>query len=70
VLNKVKHAADFGITTGPVSFDFAHMKTRKDNVLQSIRKSLEGLIQSNGITIFRGAAEFTSPERTESKRGA
>ncbi|MFS8564484.1 MAG: dihydrolipoyl dehydrogenase [Rhabdochlamydiaceae bacterium] len=67
VLNKVKHAADFGITTGPVSFDFAHMKTRKDNVLQSIRKSLEGLIQSNGITIFRGAAEFTSPKELKVK---
>ncbi len=67
VLNKVKHAADFGITTGPISFDFSHMKTRKDNVIQSIRKSLEGLIQSNGITIFRGSAEFLSPKELKVK---
>ena len=67
VLNKVKHAADFGITTGPISFDFAHMKNRKDMVIQSIRKSLEGLLQSNAITILRGAAEFISPKELKIK---
>ncbi len=67
VLNKIKHAADFGITTGPISFDFAQMKTRKDNVIASIRKSLEGLLQSNGITILRGVAEFISPKELKVK---
>jgi dihydrolipoamide dehydrogenase len=67
VLHKVKHAADFGITTGAVSFDFAHMKSRKDHVIQSIRKSLEGLLQSNRITIFKGTAEFLSPKELKVK---
>jgi len=31
-------------------------------VLEKMRKSLEGLIGSNGITIFRGAAQFESPQ--------
>jgi dihydrolipoamide dehydrogenase len=61
MVNKVKHAADFGIETGPVSFDYSKMKGRKDKVVGNIRKSLSGLIQSNGITIIQGKAEFTSP---------
>lgn len=61
MLSKVQHAQDFGIETGPVTFDYSKMKTRKDSVVGKIRKSLEGLIQSNSITIFKGKAEFTAP---------
>ena len=67
VLHKIKHASDFGISTGPVSFDFSQMKQRKDQVIFSIRKSLEGLIQSNAITILRGTAEFVSPKELKVK---
>ncbi len=58
----LKQAADFGITVGEIGFDYAKMKARKDQVVEKIRKSLEGLIQSNGITILRGHAEFCSPQ--------
>jgi dihydrolipoamide dehydrogenase len=61
ILSKVEHAKDFGIETGPVTFDYSKMKQRKDTVVGKIRKGLEGLIQSNGITILKGKAEFTSP---------
>lgn len=61
MLSKVKHAKDYGIETGPISFDYEKMKQRKDGVVERIRKSLGGLIQSNGITILKGKAEFSSP---------
>lgn len=61
VMHKIVHAAEYGITTGPVTFDYAKMKERKDGVIDKIRKSLEGLILSNGIAILRGQAEFLSP---------
>jgi len=67
VLEKVKSAADFGITVGSVSIDYAKMKERKDGVIAKIRKGLEGLIRSNGITILRGAAEFTGPKELKVK---
>jgi dihydrolipoamide dehydrogenase len=67
VMQKIKHAADFGITTGPVSFNFGKMKERKDTVVAKIRKSLEGLLQSNGIVILRGQAEFLSPQELKVK---
>lgn len=66
-LNEVKHAADFGITTGAISFDYAKMKARKDSVVEKIVKSLDGLIRANGITILRGHAEFTSPREIKIK---
>jgi dihydrolipoamide dehydrogenase len=36
------------------------MKQRKDNVVKKMRKGLEGLLQSNQITIIQGRAEFAS----------
>lgn len=62
VYHQVLHAAEFGISTGSVSFDFAKMKARKDRVVEQIRKSLSGLLQSNQITIINGHAEFISPQ--------
>jgi dihydrolipoamide dehydrogenase len=67
ILEKIKHAADFGITTGSISIDYAKMKERKDGVITKIRKGLEGLIRSNGITIVRGAAQFTGPKELKVK---
>lgn len=61
VMHSIKQASEFGITTGPVSFDYSKMKQRKDSVVEKMRKSLEGLVKSNGITILSGHAEFVSP---------
>ena len=60
-LHTIQHAADFGINIGNVSIDFAKMKERKDGVISKMRKSLEGLIQSNQIEIIRGHATFVAP---------
>lgn len=61
VLHKIHMAEEYGIITGPVVFDFLKMKTRKDQVVEKIRKSLGGLLASNQIQILRGTAEFLSP---------
>lgn len=62
LLHQVKRAKEFGITTGPISFHYDQMKKRKDQVIGKIRTGLEGLIRSNKITIYRGAAQFEAPK--------
>lgn len=67
VMHKIAHAADYGITTGPVTFDYGKMKERKDGVIEKIRKSLEALLLSNGLAILHGTAEFLSPREIKVK---
>lgn len=67
VMHKILHAAEYGIITGPVSFDYGKMKLRKDGVIEKIRKSLEGLLLANGMVILRGTAEFLSPREIKVK---
>lgn len=62
VLKKVKHAEQFGIHVGPVSFDYGQMVKRKDDVVAKVRKSLEGLIAANQITLIRGFGKFIGPK--------
>ena len=61
VLRKVRDSSKFGISVGPISFDYGAMKERKDGVVSRIRKGLEGLIASNKITVFTGFGKFLSP---------
>jgi len=61
VLQKVKEAEEFGIHVGEVSFDYSKMVRRKDETVTKIRKSLEGLIKSNQITLIRGYGRLTGP---------
>lgn len=61
VLRKIREAHTFGISVDHVSFNYAEMKKRKDDVVNGIRHNLEGLIASNKITIFRGYGKMLSP---------
>jgi dihydrolipoamide dehydrogenase len=65
IVSKIKKADTFGISVSNLTIDFAKMKGRKDQVVEKIKKSLEGLILANKIKIIRGTAEFLS--RTELK---
>jgi dihydrolipoamide dehydrogenase len=62
MLEKLSKASVYGITVGSVTFDYAKMKERKDSVIKNIRKNLEGLLKSNGITILMGTARFLDPK--------
>lgn len=50
-----------GILSGKVNIDFAQMMQHKESVVAELRKGTEGLVKSNGITLFRGFGKFISP---------
>lgn len=66
-LQEIKEAESFGITVKEVSFDFSKMAEKKDQVVQKMRKGLEGLIAANKITLFRGYGKLTSANEVEIK---
>lgn len=60
ILHQMKRAKEFGIKAESLSIDYAQMKARKDQVIEKMRKGIEGLIRSNQITLYKGKAEFES----------
>jgi dihydrolipoamide dehydrogenase len=54
-----KHAKNFGITFGEPDIDFAKMIERKNSVVQTLNRGIEGLFKKNGIEHLQGTATLT-----------
>lgn len=57
-----RRGADYGVTTGPITIDFARVMARKDTVRFNSRKGVEGWLKGMpNITVFEGHARFEGP---------
>ncbi len=54
----LKHAADFGIHTGEIGFDYARIQQRKTAVVEDLVGGLEGLFKAAGVTVWSGRADL------------
>lgn len=63
VAHLARRAADFGVSTGPVSIDLAAVKRRKEGVVTSFRGGIERSLESiPGIELIRGHGRFEAPK--------
>jgi dihydrolipoamide dehydrogenase len=65
VLHTLRKASKFGIKVGSIEVDFAAMQKAKDDVVTKLRKSLEGLLKSHGIRIFKGFGRFLNQKQIQ-----
>ncbi|WDZ81248.1 FAD-containing oxidoreductase (plasmid) [Ensifer adhaerens] len=57
-----RRGADFGVTTGPISIDFARVMARKDTVRYTSRKNVESWLRGmENTVVFDGHARFEGP---------
>ncbi len=57
-----RRGADYGVTTGPITIDFARVMARKDTVRFNSRKGVEGWLKGMpNITVIEGHARFEGP---------
>jgi dihydrolipoamide dehydrogenase len=57
--NKVRHAADFGVTVGEVSYDYGTAMRRSRAVSTQNSKGVEFLFKKNKVTWIKGAGRVT-----------
>ena len=61
-----RRAADYGVSTAPVTVDMARVRQRKQDVVSGFRGFDEGLIEkAEGVDLFRGEASFTGPKSVD-----
>src|SRR5437868_2087368 len=76
--NRVKHAADFGVNVGAVTYDYGVAMKRSRAVSSQNSKGVEFLFKKNKITHIKGSAKLTgknsisvtTPEGKEEKHDA
>src|SRR5918995_2178479 len=67
VVHLVSRAAEFGITTGEVTADYAHAVKRSRGVADRMAKGVEFLFKKNKITLFPGRGTLKSKTTVEVK---
>lgn len=60
-----KESAEFGITAENVSFDYAKVAARKDFVVKTNVRGIEGLFRGNKVTLVRGTGVFKDAHTIE-----
>lgn len=59
-LDKARHAAEFGVNVGDVSFDLAKAVERKDGVVKKLVGGVEQLLKGNKVEVIKGNAYIES----------
>ncbi|MGE5400311.1 MAG: dihydrolipoyl dehydrogenase [Ignavibacteriales bacterium] len=65
VLDKIKHAGDYGIKVENYSFDFTKVIKRSRDIADRIAKNVEFLMKKNKIDRIRGYGKLTDKNRIE-----
>ncbi len=63
VLQLARRGAEFGVTTGEPSYDYAVMQTRKQKVVDQLHQGVEGLLRQNKVSVFRGRGKLLNPKQ-------
>jgi dihydrolipoamide dehydrogenase len=61
VLALARKAATFGVSAGDVSMDFPTVSARQKQVVETLHKSIRGVIQKHKVEIIEGEGRFLSP---------
>jgi dihydrolipoamide dehydrogenase len=71
VLSTVREAAEFGVSTGAVSFDLSTAMARKEKVVKTLRQGVRGLLRKSKVEIVHGAGRVAgAPMRIEGPVGS
>ncbi len=54
ILQNVKRSSEFGVKTEGAELDFAGVFTRKERIVASLHKGVQGLLKKNGVTVYQG----------------
>ena len=66
---RIKSAGEMGLRVEGVSFDYAAMCDRKDQVVAKLRNGIKQLLKANGVTILKGSASFLTRNRIQVESG-
>lgn len=66
----MKRADEFGVVSGPVSFDFTKAQSRKTAIVEQLYKGLQYVIAKHNITLIRGSGRIIGPSIFSPRSGS
>ena len=65
----MQHANDLGVKAGKISFDYAAMVKRKDDVVAKLNGGVGQLLKGNKVTVYKGTGSFVKRNKIAIKSG-
>ena len=69
LLHDAKNGADFGVKISDVEFDYPTAAKRREQVVNQLRKGVQGLMKKNKITVYNGVGSFVEPKKIKVTTG-
>ncbi|MDY0405629.1 dihydrolipoyl dehydrogenase [Virgibacillus sp. 179-BFC.A HS] len=61
VYRQTKQAATFGVNTNDVTLDYERILARKDNIVQTLHRGVQGLMKKGKIDVYAGHGRILGP---------
>ncbi len=64
-LHDARNGGDFGVKVDNVEFDYPQAASRKDQVVNQLRRGVQGLMKKNKIQVYNGVGSFLEPKKVK-----
>jgi dihydrolipoamide dehydrogenase len=65
MLHNAKNGEEFGVKLGDVEFDYPQAARRREQVVNQLRRGVQGLMKKNKITVYNGTGSFVEPKKIQ-----
>src|SRR5215207_10791213 len=63
LLHDVRGGEDYGVKVGEVEFDYPQAAKRREQVVNQLRRGVQGLMKKNKVTVYNGTGSFVEPKK-------
>jgi dihydrolipoamide dehydrogenase len=63
MLHHAKNGEEFGVKTNGVEFDYPQAAKRREQVVNQLRRGVQGLMKKNKVTVYNGTGSFVEPKK-------
>jgi dihydrolipoamide dehydrogenase len=69
LLHDAKNGKDFGVKISDVEFDYPQAAKRREQVVNQLRRGVQGLMKKNKIQVYNGVGSFVEPKKVKVENG-
>ena len=69
LMHEAKTGEEFGVKVGEVELDYPQAAKRREQVVGTLRKGVQGLMKKNKVTLYNGVGSFIEPKKIQVQNG-
>ena len=69
ILHDAKNGEEYGVKVGDIEFDYPQAAKRREQVVNQLRRGVQGLMKKNKIQLYNGTGSFVEPKKIKVENG-